>query len=107
MPEKELTEAEKAEIERMNAIKDKRHEQYLARKARESQQKWEKAYEPRRKARIAQLKADNPSTYGIHAEEYDQEHYSKVIRGAYRRIWTWIFKRNTSKCQKILSNIPG
>ena len=34
MPEKELTEAEKAEIERMNAIKDKRHEQYLARKAR-------------------------------------------------------------------------
>lgn len=78
MPEKELTEAEKAEIERMNAIKDKRHEQYLARKARGSQQNWEKAYEPRRKARIAQLKADNPSTYGIPAEEYDQEHYSKV-----------------------------
>lgn len=78
MPEKELTEVEKAEIERMNAIKDKRHEQYLARKARGSQQKWEKAYEPRRKARIAQLKADNTNTYGIPAEEYDQEHYSKV-----------------------------
>ena len=62
----------------MNAIKDKRHEQYLARKARGSQQKWEKAYEPRRKARIAQLKADNTNTYGIPAEEYDQEHYSKV-----------------------------
>ena len=29
-------------------------------------------------ARIAQLKAENPNTYGIPAEEYDQEHYSKA-----------------------------
>ena len=78
MPEKELTEAEKAEIERMNAIKDKRHEQYLLRKARGTQKAYEKKYDPVRRARIAQLKADNPNTYGIPAEEYDQEHYSKV-----------------------------
>lgn len=77
MPEKELTETEKAEIERMEAIKDKRHEQYILRKARGSQQRWEKAYEPRRKARMAQLKAENPNTYGIPAEEYDQEHFSR------------------------------
>ena len=43
---------------------------------RGSRQKWEKAYELRRKARIAQIKADNPNTYGIPAEEYDKEHYS-------------------------------
>ena len=76
MPEKELTEAEKTEIERMEAIKDKRHQQYLLRKQRGSQKRWEKAYEPRRKVRIAQLKADNPNTYGIPAEEYDNEYYS-------------------------------
>ena len=74
----ELTETEKAEIERMEAIKDKRHQQYILRKQRGSQQRWEKAYEPRRKERIAQLKAENPNTYGIPAEEYDQEHYSRM-----------------------------
>ena len=30
------------------------------------------------KITVAQLKADNPNTYGIPAEEDDQEHYSKV-----------------------------
>jgi len=78
MPEKELTEAEKAEIERMEAIKDKRHQQYVLRKERGSQKRWEDKYEPRRRARIEQLKAENPNTYGIPAEEYDQEHYSKA-----------------------------
>ena len=77
MPEKELTEAEKAEIERMEAIKDKRHQQYVLRKERGSQKRWEEKYEPRRRARMAQLKAENPNTYGIPAEEYDKEHYSR------------------------------
>lgn len=77
MPEKELTEAEKAEIERINGIKDKRHQAYLARKANGKQKVYEKKYDPVRRARIAQLKADNPNTFGIPAEEYDQEHYSK------------------------------
>ena len=78
MPEKELTEAEKAEIERINGIKDKRHQAYLARKANGKQKVYEKKYDPVRRARIAQLKADNPNTFGIPAEEYDQEHYSKA-----------------------------
>ena len=77
MPEKELTVAEKAEIERMEAIKDKRHQQYVLRKERGSQKRWEEKYEPRRRARMAQLKAENPNTYGIPAEEYDKEHYSR------------------------------
>lgn len=64
MPEKELTEAEKAEIERMNAIKDKRHEQYLLRKARGTQKAYEKKYDPVRRAKIAQLKANNLNNKG-------------------------------------------
>lgn len=63
---------------RMEAIKDKRHQQYILRKQKGLQQRWEKAYEPRRKERIAQLKAENPNTYGIPAEEYDQENYSRM-----------------------------
>ena len=78
MPEKELTEAEKAEIERINGIKDKRHQAYLARKANGKQKIYEKKYDPVRRARIAQRKAENPNTFGIPAEEYDQEHYSKA-----------------------------
>ncbi len=78
MPEKELTEAEKAEIERMNGIKDKRHQAYLKRKESGKQKVYERRYDPVRRARIAQLKADNPNTYGIPAEEYNQEHYSRV-----------------------------
>lgn len=77
MPKKELTEAEEAEIERMEAIKYKRHQQYVLRKERGSQKRWEEKYEPRRRARMAQLKAENPNTYGIPAEEYDKEHYSR------------------------------
>ncbi len=78
MPEKELTEAEKAEIERINGIKDKRHQAYLRRKASGKQKVYERRYDPVRRARIAHLKADNPNTYGIPAEEYDQEHYSRA-----------------------------
>lgn len=78
MPEAEMTEEEIAEQARINAIKDKRHQQYLARKASGKQKAYEKRYEPRRRARVAQLKAENPNTHGIPAEEYDQEHYSKM-----------------------------
>lgn len=77
MPEKELTDAEKAEQERIEAIKDKRHRQYLDRKARGVQKAWEKRYDPRRRTRLKELKAMNPNTFGIPAEEYDQEHYSR------------------------------
>ena len=77
MPEKELTEEELAEQERIEAIKDKRHRQYLDRKARGAQKAWEKRYAPVRRARMKELKAMNPNTYGIPAEEYDQEHYSR------------------------------
>lgn len=77
MPEPELTEAEKTEIERMEAIKDKRHQQYLARKKNGTQKAYEKKYEPRRRARMQQLKAENPNTFGIPAEIYDQDHYSR------------------------------
>lgn len=78
MPEPELTEAEKAELERIEAEKDRRHREYLLRKERGSQARWEKRYEPRRRARIAELKAQNPNTFGIPAEEYDKEHFSKT-----------------------------
>ena len=78
MPEKELTEAEKAEIERINGIKDKRHQAYLKRKESGKQKVYEKKYDPVRRARITKLKEQNKSTYAIPAEEYDQEHYSKA-----------------------------
>lgn len=72
-----MTEEELAEMERIEAIKDKRHKQYLDRKARGVQQVWEKRYQPRRRARVDALKAMNPNTFGIPAEIYDQEHYSR------------------------------
>ena len=78
MPEKELSEAEKAEMERVEAIKDKRHQQYLSRKARGVQKAYERRYDPVRRARLQKLKSENPNTYGIPAEEYDQEHFSRV-----------------------------
>ena len=78
MPEKELSEAEKAEMERVEAIKDKRHQQYLSRKARGVQKAYERRYDPVRRARLQKLKTENPNTYGIPAEEYDQEHFSRV-----------------------------
>ncbi len=78
MPEKELSEAEKAEMERVEAIKDKRHQQYLSRKARGVQKAYERRYDPVRRARLQKLKSENPNTYGIPAEEYDQEHFSRM-----------------------------
>lgn len=78
MPEKELSEAEKAEMERVEAIKDKRHQQYLSRKARGVQKAYERRYDPVRRVRLQKLKSENPNTYGIPAEEYDQEHFSRM-----------------------------
>ena len=78
MPEKELTEAEKAEIERINGIKDKRHQAYLKRKENGKQKAWEARYEPKRRAKVAKLKEQNKSTYAIPAEDFDQEHYSRA-----------------------------
>ena len=46
MPEKKLTEAELAEIERINGIKDKRHLAYLKRKERGKQKVHESRYDP-------------------------------------------------------------
>ena len=77
MPVPELTEEEKAEMARIEAIKDKRHRQYLDRKKRGVAQRCAREYAPRRRARMAQLKAENPNTYAVPAEEYDQEHYSR------------------------------
>ena len=78
MPVPEMTEEELAEKERIEAIKDKRHRQYLDRKARGTQKAWEQKYEPRRRARLNKIKAENPNTYGISAEEYDLDHYSRT-----------------------------
>ena len=78
MPEKELTEAEKAEIERINGIKDKRHQAYLKRKENGKQKAWEARYEPVRRARITKLKEQNKSAYAVPAEDFDQEHYSRT-----------------------------
>ena len=78
MPEKKLTEAEKAEIERINGIKDKRHQAYLKRKENGKQKAWEARYEPVRRARITKLKEQNKSTYAVPAEDFDQEHYSRT-----------------------------
>ena len=76
MPEPEITEEEKVEKVEIEAIKDKRHKQYLDRKRRGVQKRWEQAYEPKRSERIQQLKAENPNTHGIQAEVYDQDHFS-------------------------------
>ena len=76
MPKDELTEEEKEEIAKINAIKDKRHEEYLKRKASGAQKRWEKRYETRRRKRYDEKKALNPNPYEIPAEIYDQEHYS-------------------------------
>lgn len=77
MPEPELSEEELAKLKEIEAIKDKRHEAYLRRKASGWQRDYEKMREPIRKERISKLKAENPNTYGIPAEEYDKEHYSR------------------------------
>ncbi len=77
LPERKLTEQEQEELARIEAIKDKRHQQYLARKERGAQQLWEKSYKLRRKARVERLKEQNPNAYGTAAEEYDQEHYAR------------------------------
>lgn len=75
MPTPELTPEEIEERNRIEAIKDKRHKQYLDRK--EKQKAYERAYEPKRKARMKALKEQNPDTFGIPAEQYDKEHYSR------------------------------
>ena len=54
------------------------HQAYLKKKESGKQKVYERKYAPVRKARITQLKEDNPNTYGIPAEEYDQEHYSRA-----------------------------
>lgn len=77
MPTAVMSEEEIAEKKRIEAIKDKRHRQYLDRKARGVQKKWEKKYEPRRKARMEALKKKNPNTYGVPAEIYDENNYSR------------------------------
>ena len=77
MPEPELTEEEIAKLKEIEAIKDKRHQAYLKRKASGWERRHNEKYEPIRKARMAELKAENPNTYGIPAEEYDKEHYSR------------------------------
>ena len=87
MPVQELTEEEKAEIASREAYKDKCHQKYLKRKQDGSQQRWEKKNAPRRMARLARVKAQNPNTYGIPAEEYDEEHFSAqslVLAGSER-----------------------
>ncbi|MBR5635795.1 MAG: recombinase family protein [Pseudobutyrivibrio sp.] len=78
MPTVEPTPEELAERERMEAIKDKRHQAYLRRKASGWQKRYDKKYGARRKARVMELKAQNPNPYEVPAEEYDKEHYSRV-----------------------------
>lgn len=78
IPEPELTEEEIAEQKRIEAIKDKRHQEYLKRKASGWERKHSEKYEPICKARMAEIKAKNPNTHGIPAEECDQEHYSRM-----------------------------
>lgn len=78
MPEPELTEKEKTERVEMKAIKDKHHHQYLDCKRRGVQKTYEKAYNPRRRARLKQLKSANPNTFSILVEEYDKEHFTRV-----------------------------
>ncbi len=76
MPTKELSEEEIAERERIEAIKDKRHREYLRRKASGAAQRWERNYEPKRRARQKELKEQNPNPFEVPAELYDQEHFS-------------------------------
>ncbi|MEI3170313.1 MAG: DUF4368 domain-containing protein [Lachnospiraceae bacterium] len=75
----ELSEEELAKLKEIEAIKDKRHQAYLKRKASGWERRHNEKYEPIRKARMAELKAENPNTYGIPAEEYDKEHYSRRV----------------------------
>ena len=78
LPEKELTEEEKAELARIEEKKDRIHRNYIRRKENGKQKEYEKKYELRRRARYAEKKAQNPNPYEIPAEVYDQEHFSRV-----------------------------
>ena len=77
LPEKELTEEEKAEIARIEEKKDRLHRNYLRRKENGKLKEYERKYEPRRRARMERLKAENTNPYEVPAEVYDQEHYSR------------------------------
>lgn len=78
LPEKELTEEEKAELARIEEKKDRIHRNYLRRKESGKQKEWEKKYEPIRRARMEKIKAENRNPYEVPAEVYDQEHFSRV-----------------------------
>lgn len=73
-----MSEEETARQKELEAIKDRRHEAYLRRKASGWERKYNRKREPVRKARIEQLKAENPNMYAVPAEEYDREHYSRM-----------------------------
>ena len=74
LPQEELSPEEQARIEeetrKKEATKDRLHRNYLRRKANGKQAEYEASYASKRRAKVLELKAENPNTYGIPLEEY-------------------------------------
>ncbi|MCD8150411.1 MAG: recombinase family protein [Clostridiales bacterium] len=69
----EVAAALEEERRKEEAIKDKRHQNYLKRKANGKQKEYEERYKARRDARMRELKAELPPSNGIPITEYKEQ----------------------------------
>lgn len=70
LPKEELSAEEQEELRKKEELKDRLHRNYVRRKESGHQKQWEASYAARRRARMLELKAENPDTYGIPLPEY-------------------------------------
>jgi hypothetical protein len=74
LPEEEIPPEEKARLEeerrKKEETKDRLHRNYMRRKESGKQKEYELSYAAKRRARMLELKGQNPNTYGIPLAEY-------------------------------------
>ena len=72
----EILARQEEEQRKIEEIKNRRHEQYLKRKASGKQKAYERRYEPQRRERMSAIKAQYTNTFAVPAEVYQEEHYA-------------------------------
>lgn len=74
IPAEDIDPEEQARLDeeraKKEATKDRLHRNYMIRKANGKQKQYEASYAAKRRARMLELKAENPNTYGIPLSEY-------------------------------------
>jgi hypothetical protein len=74
LPAEEIDTEEQARLDeerrKKEATKDRLHRNYMRRKASGKQKEYEASYAAKRRAKMLELKAENPNTYGIPLYEY-------------------------------------